>query len=160
LYHEKDIGATDVYDLGLDTLYNARVPPAVDFYSIINDTVHPNLSEDVRDSSSLTPFHLKMQGNSESYPLYGELSFALSSSTAFAGLNLSADLYKTENGIQTLVRDDIDIRNPNDVTPVILNSNLDFYTVNVRFVTPEPGSLAMLLGIALTALLYWWRKHA
>jgi formylglycine-generating enzyme required for sulfatase activity len=24
---------------------------------------------------------------------------------------------------------------------------------------PEPGSLAMLAGIALTALLYWWRKH-
>jgi hypothetical protein len=25
---------------------------------------------------------------------------------------------------------------------------------------PEPGSLAMLAGIALTALLYWWRKRA
>ena len=25
---------------------------------------------------------------------------------------------------------------------------------------PEPGSLAMLAGIALTALLYWWRKPA
>ena len=25
---------------------------------------------------------------------------------------------------------------------------------------PEPGSLVMLLGIALTGLLYWWRKHA
>ncbi len=25
---------------------------------------------------------------------------------------------------------------------------------------PEPGSLVMLLGIALTALLYWWRKRA
>jgi formylglycine-generating enzyme required for sulfatase activity len=25
---------------------------------------------------------------------------------------------------------------------------------------PEPGSLAMLLGIALTALLYWWRRRA
>ena len=25
---------------------------------------------------------------------------------------------------------------------------------------PEPGSMAMLVGIALTALLYWWRKRA
>ena len=25
---------------------------------------------------------------------------------------------------------------------------------------PEPRSLAMLLGIALMALLYWWRKRA
>ena len=25
---------------------------------------------------------------------------------------------------------------------------------------PEPGSIIMLAGIAVTALLYWWRKRA
>lgn len=30
----------------------------------------------------------------------------------------------------------------------------------VASAAPEPGSLIMLLGLALTALLYWWRKRA
>lgn len=34
------------------------------------------------------------------------------------------------------------------------------YSIGFRVASvPEPGSLAMLLGIALTALLYYWRKH-
>jgi formylglycine-generating enzyme required for sulfatase activity len=36
------------------------------------------------------------------------------------------------------------------------NAFMGFRVANV----PEPGSIIMLAGIALTALLYWWRKHA
>ncbi|MCX7066012.1 MAG: SUMF1/EgtB/PvdO family nonheme iron enzyme, partial [Proteobacteria bacterium] len=39
--------------------------------------------------------------------------------------------------------------------PVSEHGSIGFRVASV----PEPGSLAMLLGIALTALLYWWRKH-
>jgi formylglycine-generating enzyme required for sulfatase activity len=40
--------------------------------------------------------------------------------------------------------------------PTLETERFGFRVANV----PEPGSLAMLVGIALTALLYWWRKHA
>jgi formylglycine-generating enzyme required for sulfatase activity len=37
---------------------------------------------------------------------------------------------------------------------------LEYYSIGFRVASvPEPGSLAMLAGIALTALLYWWRKR-
>ena len=36
----------------------------------------------------------------------------------------------------------------------------EYYGIGFRVASlPEPGSLVMLAGIALTALLYWWRKH-
>ena len=34
------------------------------------------------------------------------------------------------------------------------------YAISTLLPVPEPGSLAMLAGIALTALFYWWRKRA
>ena len=40
--------------------------------------------------------------------------------------------------------------------PANENLNMGFRVASV----PEPGSLAMLAGIALTALLYYWRKRA
>ena len=40
--------------------------------------------------------------------------------------------------------------------PTDEDNNLGFRVASV----PEPGSLAMLAGIALTALLCWWRKRA
>jgi formylglycine-generating enzyme required for sulfatase activity len=37
----------------------------------------------------------------------------------------------------------------------------EYYVIGFRVANvPEPGSLAMLAGIALTALLYWSRKRA
>ena len=40
--------------------------------------------------------------------------------------------------------------------PTSVGPDIGFRVASV----PEPGSLVMLAGIALTALLYWWRKHA
>jgi len=40
--------------------------------------------------------------------------------------------------------------------PTYEHGNVGFRVASV----PEPGSLAMLAGIALTTLLYYWRKHA
>ena len=40
------------------------------------------------------------------------------------------------------------------------NPTYEYWFIGLRVASvPEPGSLAMLLGIALTALLYYWRKH-
>ena len=38
--------------------------------------------------------------------------------------------------------------------------DLSGYTLLTVTTVPKPGSLAMLLEIALTALLCWWRKRA
>ena len=43
-----------------------------------------------------------------------------------------------------------------DVDPTDEGTLIGFRVASV----PEPGSLAMLAGVALTALLYWWRKRA
>jgi formylglycine-generating enzyme required for sulfatase activity len=44
----------------------------------------------------------------------------------------------------------------NGVNPTIELNDIGFRVASV----PEPGSLVMLAGIALTTLLYWWRKRA
>lgn len=43
-----------------------------------------------------------------------------------------------------------------DHTPALEFDSIGFRVASV----PEPGSMAMMAGIALTALLYWWRKRA
>jgi sulfatase modifying factor 1 len=45
-------------------------------------------------------------------------------------------------------------------TTVTIMPDLGGILYGTTFSVPEPGSLAMLVGIALTALLYWWRKRA
>ena len=40
-------------------------------------------------------------------------------------------------------------------SPTVESIGLGFRVASV----PEPGSVAMLLGFAVTALLYYWRKH-
>jgi len=56
--------------------------------------------------------------------------------------------YSDAHDLLASVRDDFIPTHQNDIT--------GFRVASV----PEPGSLAMLAGIALTALLYYWRKYA
>jgi hypothetical protein len=47
-----------------------------------------------------------------------------------------------------------------DLTLLLNNYNKTFGAVAAGSVVPEPSSIAMLAGIALTALLCWWHKRA
>ncbi len=46
-----------------------------------------------------------------------------------------------------------------NIQPTSQNNDVGFRVASVSPI-PEPGSLAMLAGLALTGLLYWWRRRA
>ena len=146
LYNVSGAGATDGYDLELDTIFNsnANAPPAVDFYSIVPGH---NLSEDVRDLSSNTPFNTLMTGRGITSTIQGDLTFGMLDESDYDGKPILADVYK--NG--QLVLGNLDVRNyylNGTSVPLTLGNDSDFYNVNVKF-TPEPTTaLTLALGAA------------
>jgi hypothetical protein len=128
LYHVS--GDTDGYDSTMDTIFSAREPPAVDFYSQITGY---NLSGDSRGLDSLSTFNTKMQGNNLTYPASGNLNFIIAdANNDFGSLPIYADIYKNK----TLVSGNINVRTAascGTLYPLHLTSNSDIYNVNVRF---------------------------
>ena len=139
LYNYPGYGATDGFDQDLDGEYNPYPKtPVVDFFSVIPGY---NLSEDVRDSNSTTTFYTRMQGRGLTSPIWGNLMFWVGDVNDFK-TKAYADIYKNNQ----LIWGDIDVndffKNKTPI-PLTLNSDTDFYNINVKF-TDRP--LAELTG--------------
>jgi hypothetical protein len=139
LYHVS--GATDGYESNKDSIYSTRESPVVDFFSQI---AGHNLAIDKRGLDSTSTYDLRMQSNGvTSFPLMGALSFNMSDPVSdFRGLEVFADVYRDG----ALDKANIDVRDwaqNETLRPLALESPTDFYTLNVRFVTPEPGTLGL-----------------